>query len=277
MWRAASLLLLVFATPAVARDPHAAEACDIGKALRLGYPGAHPPAQGTVAGILHKGRTELPGGTEAIPPDDPDDPGFAPFCRRWPSADALLVAVPKMRDADVGQHDGDLDLLVLDPAMTRVRARLTLPGVMADDAVALEDVTFDMAPYRLGPATFGLRFHRVGGSRADPFEQIDLKLFTFAGERLRRVLPGVLMLDTHGETDGTCAGRIDGARVTVAPGGHAHHGLRDLLLTIRREREIDTGDSAEACRMRTTARTTRMTIAFDGARYPVPKDLRPLY
>ncbi|PXA85144.1 hypothetical protein DMC47_38000 [Nostoc sp. 3335mG] len=277
MWRFLFPLMLASATPAVAQDPHAAEACDIGKVLRLAYPGSHPPAKGSVQDALHKGRTELPGGTEALPPGDPDDPAFVPFCRIWPSADALLVAVPMMReDTDAG-HDGDLEILVLDRAITQVRARIVLPGVMTDDAVALEDVRFDMAPYRLGPPSFGLRFHRVGSSRADPFEQTDLKLFTLSGGRLRLVLPGLLTLDTGGETDTVCAGRIDATSVTIAPGAAAHHGLRDLMLTIRRDHETDTGDSAQNCQEHTVSRTMRATLAFDGARYPVPKDLRPFY
>jgi hypothetical protein len=278
MWRALSLLLLAFATPVAAQKPAGADACDIGKILRLAYPGAHPPAKGTLPSVLHKGRIELPGGTEAIPPGDPDDPAFVPFCRSWPSADALLVAVPKMREVDPDGHEGDLDLLVLDQVATRVRARLTLPHVMADDAVALEEVAFDMAPYRLGPPSFGVRFHRVGSSRANPFEQTDLKLFTVAEGKLRQVLPGLLTLDTRGENDGSCAGTTDSTNVTVASGTGTHNGLRDLILSIHRGHEVDVGDSAETCKIHSDVRAAaRVTLAFDGTRYPVPKDLRPLY
>ncbi len=156
-------------------------------------------------------------------------------CKIWPANPAVtLMAVPlieaKPADPDVAR--GDVEIIVADTATGKPVARLLEKGMAYADAIRFADVSIDTARYdiRNGIRAFGLRTSQEGSSRVNGFSESALWLYAVEGDRVVRVLDGLIVERTTGENDGDCAGTSKTIRRTVSVGGEGPRGYRDLLV-----------------------------------------------
>ncbi|MGE8590090.1 MAG: hypothetical protein ACN6OD_11955, partial [Alcaligenes sp.] len=183
--------------------------------------GPCPEAAGIVRAVYNntdkpdaQGRIRLAEGHAIVTLSDADiGAPFAVACKAWPAdPDLLLVAVPLMQDTPDPEngHVGDLDVLVLDKQTLQVRQRRRLVGLMSDDAVRIAGLAFDTARYDVAAdrRAFGIRIEREGASRANPFDETSLRLFTVHENELRLVLDGMIVNHSSGVWDTTCAGEF---------------------------------------------------------------------
>jgi len=268
---ALSLAVLLACGTTHAADDACPQAADI---VRAAYPEASAP---DADGLMRVAQADADIEISDFPFRGP----FAVICKTWPAnPDLLLAAIPLMRDGpsrDYG-HEGDLRILVLDRATLKVLEHLQLDGLMSDDAFRISDVSFDTARYDVAPGrrAFGLRISRTGSSRANPSSETSLRLFDIGPKGLNMVLDGLIAYSYGGEWDTNCAGEFTKSSVSLAVGGRAANGFRDLHATesyVTSRSALQKGDCVE--KLQDRGRTTH-TLTFDGLRYRIPETLRAM-
>lgn len=230
-----------------------------------------------------EGRIRLKQGHAIVTISDADvGAPFAVACKAWPAnPDLLLVAVPLMQDTPDPEngHEGNLEVLVLDRQTLQVQQRRTLVDLMSDDAVRIDGLSFDTARYDVAAdrRAFGIRIERQGASRANPFDETSLRLFTVEDNELRLVLDGLSVNRSSGQWDTTCAGEFKERAVTLAIGTAQTKGYRDLVATDSHATSRAAVQQDGGCSEKNVNQgKTRHTLRFDGKRYRIPKALRSM-
>ncbi|MGE8686458.1 MAG: hypothetical protein ACN6PJ_04925 [Achromobacter sp.] len=229
-----------------------------------------------------QGHIRLPDGSGVIELSNADyGAPFSVTCKAWPAnPDLLLAAVPLMQDGPDPNdgHEGDLDVLVLDRQTLQVRQQLRLPDLMSDDAVRITQVSFDTARYDVAPGqrAFGIRIDREGASRANPFAQTSLRLFTINGTELDLVLDGLIVNSSSGEWDTNCAGEFNERAVSLAMGGAQGQGYRDIIATESHSASRAAPQDGDCVERPINKGRTRHTLRFDGEQYRIPGPLRAM-
>ncbi|MER8675544.1 MULTISPECIES: hypothetical protein [unclassified Mesorhizobium] len=260
---------------ATSLSPASAAADDCGDAAALvqqAYPRAQKSADG--ASFTLEPHTSI----AVTLPDTP----FGLVCKIWPAHDdLLLVAVPLIHSSQSSDdgHVGDVDLLVVDRKTRQVRQRLLQPGLMTDDAIAINKVDFDTGRYGLAPGVtgFGLRIQMASHSRPNPFSETDLRLYALDGGDLRLVLDGIIVAGFGGEGDTNCAGSFQSSRVSLAMSPARHHGYHDITVFERLDTDNPSVDKNGECQShpgRSMKRTYR--LRYDGSRYQFPAGLKSM-
>jgi len=144
--------------------------------------------------------------------------------------------------------------------------------------VRIAGLAFDTARYDVAAdqRAFGIRIEREGASRANPFDETSLRLFTVHENELRLVLDGMAVNRSSGVWDTTCAGEFSERAVSLAMGDTQRRGYRNLIAT-----ESHSASRAAVqqggCEEKTIKQgKTRHTLSFDGKRYRIPKALRSM-
>lgn len=156
------------------------------------------------------------------------------ICKVWPARPQLtLVALPLVRAEHDGYGETDLEVLVLDSVRQSILARLVEPNRLDWDAVYIEDLRFDTAPYRLraDDVAFGVRVARRGSARPNPFYETRLDLYQLDAHGLRPLLSELPVRSAWGEWDTNCSGAFSETKgVVIITERAGHGGYRDLLL-----------------------------------------------
>ncbi|UVK45637.1 hypothetical protein BPNPMPFG_001191 [Mesorhizobium sp. AR07] len=257
-------------------SPTWAAAGDCGNAAAL-VQQAYPKARKSADGASFTLESDI---SIALTSSDGDTPGLV--CKIWPAHDdLLLVAVPLIDIAKSvdGQHIGDIELLIVDRKSQQVRQRLLQPGLMNDDAIAIRGIEFDTGRYELAPkiTAFGLRIDMANHSQPNPFSETDLRLYAVAGDALRMVLDGLVVVGSGGEGDTNCAGSFHSSQVSLAMSPASHHGYRDITVVERTDTDDPSPDASGECQSHPGKSVTRTyRLRYDGGRYPVPEALKAL-
>jgi hypothetical protein len=200
-------------------------------------------------------------------------------CKIWPaSPDKTLLAVKLQHAIDIDQavDEADLDVLVADSARDRIVQRHRQDGLLSSDAIRVSSFAFDTARYRLDDKTtaFGLRIHRSGSSRANPYADDTLRLYVIDASGLRPVLRNLLVMRNRGEWDTRCAGEFSDTQSTVAIDGKRDNGYAGLLVNSveRSSRSVAKGEDCDEVDGGTDKSNVR--LRYDGREYVVPKGLR---
>lgn len=207
---------------------------------------------------------------------------FGVICKIWPAHDSLLlVAVPLIDSSQSGDgaHVGDIELLVVDRNSRQIRQRLLQPGLMNDDAIAIDKIEFDTGRYGLAPGitAFGLRIYMLGNSRPNPFRETDLRLYVLTGNVLRAVVDGLVVAGYRGEGDASCAGSFYSNRVSLTMSTTSHRGYRDIHLAERNDTDEPSVDKNGECQSHPGKPVNKSyRLRYDGSRYPVPEALKML-
>jgi hypothetical protein len=244
----------------------AGRAADI---IRRAYPSATNADDGT---LLFEGASiTLPKG------DSVDGDPHAVICRVWPAQPQLmLIAVPLMTEQSDSENEGDIELLVVDSTKLQVRQRLRFDGLMSDDAFRVRSVAFDTARYQLAPkrTAFGLRISREGSSRANPFGETTLWLFSIEGDRLKPVLDNIVVRESQGEWDTVCAGEFSETTRTLAMVPPAKDAVADILVTDKTTTSVNRVGTDNDCNSEDKTTIDKRRLRYDGSGYGVPKDLK---
>jgi hypothetical protein len=199
------------------------------------------------------------------------------ICRIWPAQPQLtLVAVPLMTEQSDSENEGDIELLVVDSTNLHVKQRLRLQGLMSDDAIHVESVAFDTARYQLAPGktAFGLRVTLEGSSRANPFGETTLWLFSVDADGLKPVLDNIVVSENHGEWDTACAGEFDETTRTLSMGSPAKGVFADIVVAEKTTTSVATVGKDGDCQSEDKTTIGKHRLRYDGAKYIVPKDLK---
>lgn len=201
-------------------------------------------------------------------------------CKVWPARPHLtLLALALVRAEDEGYGESDLQVLVLDTASQTIVARHMAPNLLDWDAIFVDGLAFDTAPYRLRDETlaFGVRVMRRGSSRANPLYETYLSLYELQAQRLRPVLSGLRIDRSWGEWDTRCAGEFsDTQGLLIITEQRGNEGYRDLLLKQRRV-ESRSAEVAEACEtVEESTHRAQFRLEYDEQHYLLPIEFSPL-
>lgn len=201
-------------------------------------------------------------------------------CKVWPARPHFtLVAVPLVRAEDEGYGESDLQVLVLDSASQAIVARLVEPNRLDWDAIFVDGLAFDTAPYRLreGELAFGVRVMRRGSSRANPFYETTLNLYELQSQRLSPVLSELVMDSSWGEWDTRCAGDFSASKgVLIITERAGNKGYRDLLLKQTRTTRRAEMRAGECETVEENTQEVQFRIEYDEPRYLLPIELVPI-
>lgn len=199
------------------------------------------------------------------------------ICKTWPARPQLtLLAVPLVREVQSDQGRSDLEILVLDHKKQDVVARLIQPNLLDWDAIYVDRLVLDTAPYRLrgDDLAFGVRISRRNWSRMNPFAETELALYELKVQGLRPLLGGLVVESFGGERDDDCTASFGEAKgVLIVTDKVGRDGYRDLLfkrtLTGRRMVAAD----GECQTIEADARRVQFRIEYAEERYLLPIEL----
>ncbi|KAK0350681.1 hypothetical protein LTR94_028050, partial [Friedmanniomyces endolithicus] len=169
---------------------------------------------------------------------------------------------------------GDLEVLIVDETSASVRQRIRIPHAMDDDAVRLSGLSFDTAPYRLGPdrLAFGVRRDWMGSSQPNPFMETSLSLYEVRGRSVASVLENLVVMRSVGEWDLSCAGETEVTEriLRMVPGKKG----QDISVLERTTHSVSQPSMGGECETKDTPGPRRtIRLAFDGESYPVPRNI----
>lgn len=202
------------------------------------------------------------------------------ICKVWPAYPHLtLVAVPLVRTVEDWSGESDLEVLVVDNASQRILARLLEPNLLDWDAIHVDGLTFDTAPYRVSgdDIAFGIRISRRNGSRPNPFYETSLSLYELKAQRLRPLLSELVMTTSGAEWDMRCAGEFgERSGILIVTDKQGNAGYRDLLFkrAVTSSRKEGVAESCETVEEQNYQQQYRITYGEE--RYLLPTELSPL-
>jgi hypothetical protein len=202
------------------------------------------------------------------------------ICKVWPARPHLtLLAVSLVRTEADGYGESDLEVLVLDNASRAIVARHIEPNLLGWDAIFVDGLEFDTAPYRLreGDLAFGIRVKRRNMSRPNPFYETSLNLYELQAQHLRPVLNELVMDRSGGEWDTRCAGEFSATRgVLVITERLGKQGYHDLLLKQNRVESRMAEVAGECETVEESTHRVQFRIEYDEQRYLLPIEFSPV-
>jgi len=198
-------------------------------------------------------------------------------CKVWPARPGLtLIAMPQVRAEHDSHGEADLEVLVLDNDRQAFVARLVEPNLLDWDAIFIDKLTFDTAPYRLrgDDLAFAVRISRRNWSRMNPFRETELTLYELKEEGLRSLMGALVVESFGGERDDDCTASFGEAKgVLIVTGQVGRDGYRDLIFkrthTGRRMVAVD----GECQTIEDDPRSSQFRIEYDEERYLLPIEL----
>ncbi|MDH0096486.1 hypothetical protein N7333_07835 [Pseudomonas sp. GD04158] len=199
------------------------------------------------------------------------------ICKVWPARPGLtLIAMPLVRAEHDSHGEADLEVLVLDNARQTFLARLIEPNQLDWDAIYVDRLALDTAPYRLrgDDLAFGVRISRRNGSRMNPFAEAELTLYELQEQGLRSLMGALVVESFGGERDDDCIASFGEAKgVLIVTGKVGRDGYRDLLFkrthTGRRMVTVD----AECRTLEDEPRSDQFRLEYGDERYLLPIEL----
>lgn len=152
----------------------------------------------------------------------PNDPG------------KTIVSIPVLatEEDDGYSYTMDAYFLVVESRTGKILQQYYEEGYWESDAVRLEDIGIDTAPYRLNPQTraFGITTQFVGSSGPNPFSQNTMSLFIQQGNTLVKVVDKLVLEQYNGEWDMRCAGVFENKKTRIEVSSIKTNGYADLVL-----------------------------------------------
>lgn len=198
-------------------------------------------------------------------------------CKLWPARPGLtLIALPLVRAQHDDHGEADLEVLVLDNARQTFLARLIEPNQLDWDAIYVDRLALDTAPYRLrgDDLAFGVRISRRNGSRMNPFSEAELTLYELHEQGVRSLMGALVVESFGGERDDDCIASFGEAKgVLIVTGKVGRDGYRDLLFkrthTGRRMVTVD----GECRTLEDEPRSDQFRLEYGDERYLLPIEL----
>ena len=202
-------------------------------------------------------------------------------CKVWPAHDGLLlVAVPLIDSAKSGdgKHFGDIELLVVDRNSLQIRQRLLQPGLMNDDAIAIDTIEFDTGRYGLAPVSPPSACVSRWQTIRSPIPSKKPTCGSTLSQAMRCArcstalsLPAIMAKATP------IAGSFHSSQVSLTMSPTIHRGYRDIHLAERNDTYEPSVDKNGECQSHPGKPVNKSyRLRYDGSRYPVPEALKML-
>lgn len=126
------------------------------------------------------------------------------------SPDKSVIVIPKIIEKDENSFSCDFYVLIINNVSGLIVNKFFEPNSLISDAVRIDKISVDFAPYNLNPATraFGIRILNEGSSRPNPYENEEISLFIPKDSLLVRVLRSYPISSITGEWDTNCTGQF---------------------------------------------------------------------
>ena len=203
--------------------------------------------------------------------------GEQSVCKVWPARPELtLIAMPLVRAEHDTHGEADLEVLVLDSETQRFLVRLVEYSRLDWDAIYVDRLVLDTAPYRLhgDNLAFGVRISRRNGSRMNPFMETELTLYELKEQGLHSVMGELVVESYGGERDDDCTASFGEAKgVLIVTDNLGHDGYRDLIFKRTRTGRRMVVVDGECQTIEADARRDQFRIEYDEERYLLPIEL----
>ena len=194
----------------------------------------------------------------------------------------VLPMVVPAAESEPGLTEYDVEVLVVQQAdngnteRARIVSRIAEPRGLSEDTTRIASIRVDTARYTLAPEAkaFGVRVVYRGAASESPYESERLSLYVPDGAKLIKVLDALEVERQSGNWDTNCNGAFRTVRSTLSVARTSTNGHADLTLrqTGSNSRSTSVGDECVTREIPATFKST--TLAFDGTRYRIPKELK---
>lgn len=175
-----------------------------------------------------------------------------------------IVSIPIIAHEEGGDnHSFVLDVYIVVAATKtgKILQKYYEQSFWESDAIALEDISIDTAPYRLHNHTraFGIVSHYGANSMPNPFSQETLSLFIPTKKSIIKVLDKLVRKQYRGENDTRCTGRFENETSTITVSASQTNGYADLIVK-RKIIYSETTPRGEDCDEKVVKRVNKKTI-----------------
>jgi hypothetical protein len=204
-------------------------------------------------------------------------------CKVWPfDPGKTIVALAHFQEGSSfsvppDNTDGlyDLTVLVVKSDSGEVVNRLFQKSAFASDAIRLNGISIDTAPYDLARnlRAFGVTAGFSNSSALNSWEHTQISLYVPQGSGLKQVLGNLVSVKRLHEQVDDCNESATVALRTLAIATTGSHGYADLIL---REKKTELKGKKEKNECKVTEKTfpKNYTLRFNGESYAVPKELQ---
>ena len=153
--------------------------------------------------------------------------------------------------------------------------RLFQESAFSSDAIRLNGITIDTAPYNLAKnlRAFGVTAGFSNSSALNSWEHTQINLYVAQGSGLKQVLENLVLVKRLYELDADCATSATITLRTLAIATTGSHGYADLNIR-EKTTEIKGRKEKNECNETEKTFSNSYTLRFNGERYVVPKGLQ---
>lgn len=185
-----------------------------------------------------------------------------------------IVVIPKIAEIDEETFSLDSYILVVNNVSGKIKSKYfeshTTNG-WTSDAVVLDQITIDTAPYQLQEKTraFGIKVHFSGSSSIFPYESEVLTLFVTDGSKLVPVLKNLEVLSFNGEWNNDCDGESTERKSILSISASATNNYFDIGLATTVTKTINKPLENGDCEESSSAITEEKKLKFQEGNYVV--------
>lgn len=194
--------------------------------------------------------------------------------KKWPLHPEITInAKAVLKGGVMSEYDENLYNLELELTDTESGKRidsLCQEGALSSNAIALNGISIDTAPYVLSENTqaFGVRASYANNAIQNPADVGTITLFGFSQGRVQQLLKTTDSFNHFNEyLEGKCEGTFGENKLTIAVSRTSHNGLADLLLTKVENRGVLLQTETDCAEKSKSRNTVKSTFIFNGTEY----------
>lgn len=169
----------------------------------------------------------------------------------------------------------DLTVLLVSSDSGKILNRLVQEGEFTSDAIMLNGISIDTAPYNLAKniRAFGVRagFSNSSALNSIVFEKISL--YVLQGSSLKPVLGGLVVTEKLVEQNGDCNISSTVTNRTLAIAETTTRGYADLILREKKIKDTESREKGE-CKQIQKALSKNYVLHFTGESYALPGEIQ---
>ncbi len=143
-----------------------------------------------------------------------------------------VFVIPKIGEGDDDFKIFDAYILMIENETGKITHKFYQEKAWTSDAVRLENIEIDTAPYKLNNNTraFGVRCFYEGSSRPNLYASEEILLFIPREKSLVRVLKDYIITEYHGEWDTNCEGEFTAKKGIFVIGENKTNEFYDIIV-----------------------------------------------
>ena len=204
-------------------------------------------------------------------------------CKVWPfdpsKTIVVLVHFKEGSSIAVPPNDTeglyDLTVLLVTSDAGKILNRLSQVNAFTSDAIMLDGIAIDTAPYKLGQnlRAFGVRATFNNSSSVSSWEHSQIALYVTQDNKLKQVLERLVVNNKRYEQVDDCIETLVNINRTLSISSTSSFGFADLL--VKEKMVVDEGKKESSdCKVTNRMMTKDYILHFDGTTYVVPEEMR---